>query len=91
MVSRHWLSYSSWRRHQKPVSLRPSGARSSPLGWAIVARRVGAIWRLNELGYGTVRLELAFLARDETRARVHTAAARARRMAARGVRTAARP
>lgn len=23
------LSYSSWRRHQKPVSLRPSGARSS--------------------------------------------------------------
>jgi putative transposase len=27
--TRHWLSYSSWRRHQKPVSLRPSGARSS--------------------------------------------------------------
>jgi hypothetical protein len=26
---RHWLSYSSWRRHQKPSSLRPSGARSS--------------------------------------------------------------
>jgi NAD(P)-dependent dehydrogenase (short-subunit alcohol dehydrogenase family) len=25
----HWLSYSSWRRHQWPVSLRPSGARSS--------------------------------------------------------------
>src|SRR6266516_5556342 len=25
----HWLSYSSWRRHQKPVSLRPRGARSS--------------------------------------------------------------
>jgi pimeloyl-ACP methyl ester carboxylesterase len=25
----HWLSYSSWRRHQKPASLRPSGARSS--------------------------------------------------------------
>ena len=23
------LSYSSWRRHQKPVSLRPLGARSS--------------------------------------------------------------
>jgi hypothetical protein len=23
------LSYSSWRRHQTPVSLRPSGARSS--------------------------------------------------------------
>ena len=27
--TRHWLSYSSWRRHQKPVSLRPNGARSS--------------------------------------------------------------
>ena len=25
----HSLSYSSWRCHQKPVSLRPSGARSS--------------------------------------------------------------
>lgn len=25
----HWLSYSSWRRHQWPVSLRPRGARSS--------------------------------------------------------------
>jgi hypothetical protein len=25
----HWLSYSSWRRHHIPVSLRPSGARSS--------------------------------------------------------------
>ena len=25
----HSSSYSSWRRHQKPVSLRPSGARSS--------------------------------------------------------------
>jgi hypothetical protein len=25
----YWLSYSSWRRHQWPVSLRPSGARSS--------------------------------------------------------------
>jgi hypothetical protein len=23
------LSYSSWRRHQRPVSLRPLGARSS--------------------------------------------------------------
>jgi hypothetical protein len=28
-VSRYGLSYSSCRRHQKPVSLRPSGARSS--------------------------------------------------------------
>ena len=27
--TRHALSYSSWRRHQWPVSLRPSGARSS--------------------------------------------------------------
>jgi hypothetical protein len=27
--TRHWLSYSSWRRHQRLVSLRPSGARSS--------------------------------------------------------------
>ena len=27
--TRHSLSYSSWRRHQTPVSLRPSGARSS--------------------------------------------------------------
>jgi hypothetical protein len=27
--TRHWLSYSSWRRHQNPFSLRPSGARSS--------------------------------------------------------------
>jgi hypothetical protein len=26
---RHWVSYSSWRRHQMPVSLRPRGARSS--------------------------------------------------------------
>jgi hypothetical protein len=26
---RHWVSYSSWRRHQIPVSLRPRGARSS--------------------------------------------------------------
>src|SRR5262249_34533745 len=25
----HWLPYSSWRRNQTPVSLRPSGARSS--------------------------------------------------------------
>ncbi len=25
----HWPSYSSWRRHQGPVSLRPRGARSS--------------------------------------------------------------
>jgi hypothetical protein len=25
----HSLSYSSWRRHQTPVSLRPLGARSS--------------------------------------------------------------
>ena len=25
----HWVSYSSWRRHQIPVSLRPRGARSS--------------------------------------------------------------
>jgi hypothetical protein len=24
------LSYSSWRRHQTPVSLRPLGARSTP-------------------------------------------------------------
>jgi len=29
LVCRHWLSYSSWRRNQKPVSLRPSGVRSS--------------------------------------------------------------
>src|SRR5712692_9265285 len=28
-IARHSLSYSSWRRHQMPVSLRPSGARSS--------------------------------------------------------------
>src|SRR6266487_2376747 len=28
-VTRHWRSYSSWRRHQTPVSLRPRGARSS--------------------------------------------------------------
>jgi hypothetical protein len=34
----HWLSYSSWRRHQKPVSLRPSGARSSP--WYMPQRPV---------------------------------------------------
>ena len=27
--TRHLLSYSSWRRYQKPVLLRPSGARSS--------------------------------------------------------------
>ena len=26
---RYWLSYSSWRRHHMPASLRPSGARSS--------------------------------------------------------------
>src|ERR1700726_1294065 len=26
----HRLSYSSWRRHQRPVSLRPLGARSRP-------------------------------------------------------------
>ena len=25
----NWSSYSSWRRIQKPLSLRPSGARSS--------------------------------------------------------------
>lgn len=25
----HWLPYSSWRLHHGPVSLRPSGARSS--------------------------------------------------------------
>ena len=28
-ITDHSRSYSSWRRHQKPVSLRPSGARSS--------------------------------------------------------------
>src|SRR5213593_319210 len=28
-LPRHSLSYSSWRRHQSPVSLRPLGARSS--------------------------------------------------------------
>ena len=28
-VMRHALAYSSWRRHQTPVSLRPFGARSS--------------------------------------------------------------
>jgi hypothetical protein len=27
--TRHWPSYSSWRRHQMPASLRPRGARSS--------------------------------------------------------------
>ncbi len=27
--ARHGASYSSWRRHHMPVSLRPSGARSS--------------------------------------------------------------